>query len=568
MRIPKEGSGKHAARKAILTKYPFKFPIKNSNATYDVVFIDALQLLHNAIFSISYKKENEGDESIKTFGELVIYFKNQVEKWYKYQGTTIVIVSFDKHDYVPITKGQTQKSRSSKKMDSDKLKKIEYIKLNTEMPENFNDYISDREHHRKLIIQFLSKQLLNGNHSVKVNDKQMLIIDGHLLTEEIIRNMDTFCGEIPDKSEIQSTPICRMYNDSFVTLFDDRFKNTIGEADFSAFFYHRKLMELHNDKTTYLIVSTDTDILLLGLCYYDRTRILKGEENAKFTIHNGFTKPNINLEVLKIESIYYSMLAELTGMITEKKKIDKTSAFVGNGLSGFVVPIAKSDAYVSSYVTALLCAGCDFIETHAGITHDRIADILSDKKKWALFCKLVVLETRIDGDVGFRLDGEKYVNLLAEIYKDKLKPQLEKVAELEEINFQNLNQMIIDSGSSMHESKAFPSKLDNILSALQVQYYLNLVACLGLSEVSVPEGDYLYKMGYGKIDSSAKWDKNNCVRLVHGSYEKVEDEANEETEETNGEKTKKRKKINEKFKPCEMNMIEINKCLKAIGLHN
>jgi hypothetical protein len=525
---------KSEARKILLKEYGSCVHSQSNPSTKEnvVVFLDALQTIYNMPGALEYrdkfKKTTNVDgcqvqvESLITFGEMAKKLRTTVQYYISQFHCLAVIVSFDKQDYVPLAKGTVQTTRDTakdgetkpkkgKKKGTDEgedEKKEEYVREkapsvsienfvvedDAQVPSNFREHMSHRDGNRKKIISYLSRNLLCGEHSVSVQRGTILLIDGHCVTWDELIEMPIFeRNEEFAYDDIQVYPLSRAIpsggaGSASVSLIA-KYKNNIGEADFTAFFYHR---EMHKNvlNMTYIIVSTDSDITFLSMMYYEHHRQVHGKEKSKFTILNKYTS---GPPVINMNELYWSMYS-------------RYSLELGNKILDSCCPVA-------SLIMSLMVGGCDYTQKHNAITYDTIyATFNADIKR---FKELVKFEKGLISNT-FYLNPSAYADLILEVHKTKYKDLIDKTSmSAKEIGWGNFNTIFTASKSKVKESKWLPYSPDVIASGLQLCYYIWLISQLGISSlVTFSDGDKLQSFAYKKIDKSKPWSKTNCTKVI------------------------------------------------------
>lgn len=221
------------------------------------------------------------------------------------------ILQFDKYLFVPITKGSEQHKRDQFKNkekaddnnnESTEVKKSwvgDYLNFSEPIPDDWNEALEDREGRLGAIIKFLTKCWINPSSGKACLDPligKRCIIDGHNLSKQELIDLGVEGIERAEKLLEQRTggnvdfrlvPICierPSLNDKPWNIFPSKNNNSripnkravyvvpelynkLGESDFSAFFFIRKLSELAKTNLKTKIFTVDTDLQIFTLAH-------------------------------------------------------------------------------------------------------------------------------------------------------------------------------------------------------------------------------------------------------------------------------------------------------------
>ncbi len=166
-----------------------------------------------------------------------------------------------------------ESDQSKLELQSRELPPFENIlDLNAKMPEHWSEYVNQMgSNNRAKFLQFFAYQLLQGQEKLAVPQGCQVILDGHYATKAMCRHLGFREEEIPEDPEnvpilvelalVQgATPAKDTWKRTF--RFVHELRNSLGETDFSAFFYVRALRP-----KVACIISTDTDFIWYGLSF-------------------------------------------------------------------------------------------------------------------------------------------------------------------------------------------------------------------------------------------------------------------------------------------------------------
>jgi hypothetical protein len=221
------------------------------------------------------------------------------------------ILQFDKYSFVPITKGSEQhkrdqsngKNKTDENHDEDKKTWVgDYLNFSAPIPDDWNEALEDRDGRLGAIIKFLTKCWINpssGKACLDPLNGKRCIIDGHNLNKQDLIDLGVEGIDRAEKLLHQRTnghvdfrlvPICierpspndkpwnvfpSMNNSSRIpgkrmVYVVPELYNKLGESDFSAFFFIRKLSELAKTNLKTKLFTVDTDLQIFTLAYYLR----------------------------------------------------------------------------------------------------------------------------------------------------------------------------------------------------------------------------------------------------------------------------------------------------------
>ncbi len=222
-----------------------------------------------------------------TWSQMYTAIKRELDKMFKRPGTRIVVLGFDKKQYVDGVKRITHHKRSTQRAN-DRTNQIlkdtaagvtptrglpftfESINDHALVPYPWNETLHGKGQCAALIRHFVCKMLRFYN---PPSEGQVLIIDGHNLQVS-----DGVCSL--SQEELDCTPVViegmRNYH------VEPLLRNSIGEFDHTAFFYVRKLAIDTDVHATFRIEpevaqaanvhirTNDTDTLMMGLVFLER----------------------------------------------------------------------------------------------------------------------------------------------------------------------------------------------------------------------------------------------------------------------------------------------------------
>ncbi len=162
VRQEKTSTGKHKAKDYLCTEFPRAWKNQPLEVDAEVVFMDALHAIQSMAFDNTYRTDKNGisvtlnenlevevkSNQIKTLGSALNVLKKCIGEFFNRKTVRILIVSFDKHDKVPFSKGQTQVKRDDNKVAPEDLEELIFDN-DTKIPDNWIDYMSDRDGYRK-----------------------------------------------------------------------------------------------------------------------------------------------------------------------------------------------------------------------------------------------------------------------------------------------------------------------------------------------------------------------------------------------------------------------------------
>lgn len=416
--------------------------------------------------------------------DLVCNLKSNTEKFL--ENSNVFIHSFDKFKYVPIAKGQIEAIRDSKnEKEKEEIPDPEEPEIATVIDKNWIHYISDRKGFRQKVIRVMCKSLISSPYSIELPRGKTVVFDGHcLMLKDLIELDIKYDGIKP--SEIEITPIViKNENGIMKRYLDKRFQNTVGEADFQCYFYHKKMMELTKSEFNFIAYSNDTDIINLGLAYYEKLNVL-GHSTKGYNIYNITKITDNETDCFDINYGYeyivnYSKLAVVDKLFINQSKIN---------------------APVFSYLACIISGGSDYTISHylVPIKHFFNTYWQGDLEN------LVNLDVE-NGNIEVKLNGVKYLDMLVRVYcLSGKKPYQAKDAK---------DSVAIDIlKNKVNSASPFPSTRDTIACTFQLYYYLLLIAQLGnksLNEYEKNLGDFECR----KLDASKGWEKDNIERNIY-----------------------------------------------------
>lgn len=399
------------------------------------------------------------------------------------RNVSTVVLCFDKSNYVPISKGQTQNDRNKEKEERIAQLPELILDLDMRLTSTWNDYLSKRGYTRNEMIRFVCKHLLDPKGPARINWPLNieLIVDGHCLEASDVEEWGIQCEDqnihlsdwMENEHELNDYPIkMTLKNQKLNYSFEKRLHNKIGEFDYNAFYLAKTMSNIKGGSPVIEIQSVDTDMIYLSMIYLykDLQRIQSGEVTDDLTqifIHGKGDYLDVNHLVTLIHKD---------------------------------IPQLENASVYLSFIMQL--GGCDFLDGHWWIPHMKFLDG---------FLELAPkMKNQITFDKRVSINGNLYVEFMLNLYKKLHKT---RIANDTHVTASNFNKFLGAYGNKkeIDPNKWFPTQEDCVYAVKQWIYVSNMMLCVGDSDVDLLDP---MKYAYVKIDPEKPISKDNIKRKI------------------------------------------------------
>lgn len=536
--------GKSKGRHLLMENYPKRF----SNRVPDgkvvrVLISDMLSYLYSS-FIEKRNKLNEVEYRYSCAGMLKKMQKKMLSPLVNTPVATHVVL-FDKSEYTPVTKNVPDKARCAFKSKRDLELEKEAVSLLTlrdryannkierrscfinsfsPLPSPWKFVMEDRDHMRRWVVREIVSSLADKNHWCKVTEAEILlgltgkslVFDGHCMSPEDLTELSDFspgkksAGDSPLEiscEEAYSTPLVVLFNadGSRRIYLDASMKNTIGEADFTAFLYARRLAEeLPSGEEIVLINSCDVDLCYLSMI--NEVKMRRQKRSARGRVYLSCNNTDISL-----------IKARQDGSSECDKKNDHMHVVDPAGMVDDVCAqfarLGDNDCEaVLSFVCCMVCGGSDYTEKNPFVTHSSFWGAVN--KFHSRIGKLVSIGSEWAYDV--QLDGAAFTRLMKLAFCDSYFTKKRK--PFSGFTFNNLEmpyvRRLIKECNPNNPERHFPTAVELLCRAANLCYYAQMMWQVGDPELHVPPSDDLKFYGYGTI-SDCTVRKGNIRRLCN-----------------------------------------------------
>jgi hypothetical protein len=497
-----ENSKKSAGRKAIKGKWGKAWKEENCKKL-DCIFFDSSMTFHaigqfrgsdptkefipkgkdlkKDVYNIIIKEDENGNP-YKTVQDGINKFVTDIKMARDKRSIACTFLCFDKSDYVPIAKAQTQNDRD-KALLIENLPPLK-LSLNMRLTNDWGNYLAKRGQTRKDMIRFITKHILDPKSPCRLdwNEKDLFFIDGHCLELEDIKDWDFQCNDPDNFLEnwkdpticLNEYPICMQISDGQrIFSFEKRLHNQIGEFDYTCSFLAKTIAKMSEDSLIIEIISKDTDLLYLSIV----------------DIWNS------TVQGIPVPKIY----------IRDDGSLAKDSTVLN---VNHLIELIKKDIKTKN-AELLLCfimqiGGCDYIDGHYFITHEKIFNAFLQCIDWIQESMTIEIGKMI------WIDFKTYTDFLLHLYTTLHSKKVENYTDL---TIKSFNSILQRSGvqSVALIDKYFPCVEDCILSCKQWLFICNMMFLVGDGDIDRLDP---LKYGYVKIDESLKVSKTNIKRMI------------------------------------------------------
>lgn len=424
----------------------------------------------------------------RTLRDGITMFNDAICASYKGRNVGAVVLCFDKQDYVPVSKGQTQKDRSKEAQDRiDSLPPLK-LELDMRLTSDWNDYLSMRGLVRKKMIRYIVRQILNPNGVARISWTTCctLYVDGHCLRAKDLAGWNVVCKDPETQLEewddpqvcLNDYPICmRIVGGRMQFHFEKRMRNQLGEFDYGCFYLSKVLAQIAGVPESMEIVSVDTDMMYLGLTYLYKTLVMgDGQDLPQVYVRDG----SYDQKPLVLDANH------LMRLIDNDPKLQ--------GIRG---------------ASMLLCftmqlGGSDYTDGHYFINHEKVF-------QGFLECANKISQSVVINDQGgVWIYASGYMDFILYLYRQLHKS---RIPEKEEVTWATFNSYLgaVGKKKALDPNKYLPSEEDCIFACKQWIYMCNMMFHVGEHDI-----DRLHPLKYGhvKIDEDKPISKDNIKRKI------------------------------------------------------
>jgi hypothetical protein len=494
VRYDKGSNTKSAGKNEMKKRWPDPW-MNSSPFKPSVIFQDALQTLQEvgqstAAFEdwkesnmkLSEDSQKAYPDFSRTWNDVIKAIRRTADRYLGMYNVDTFVMCYDKHEHVPMTKSQTQAKRDEHLDDVGELPPINFS-INKNAPlEKWKDYLGDRSGFRRRIIAYVSGEMIRGDSTGKVllEPGKRFIIDGHCMTKKDMMSCGVDMSEYKEDDciPLDDIPITvTVHNGVRKIRLSPELYNSIGEAEFVPYFYINSFSEEQERHLAVQIITTDTDAVYLTLLYLHKVKTTSKLPNICLMQSTLSKKEQVYLHVNRLYDV-----------------IDTD-------------PALRNVKHRIPYLVACMhAAGSDYTGSHYYVPHvhfltaatkavDRIGNLIDVK----------------DGKI--KLNGSSYCNLLLYAYAYARKDRITD-ADIHDITPLKINMYMdgtYDDKKSLDVSKFFPCVEDNVLSGLQLLYYMKMCYDVGSHRIGNVN---LLKYGYEKIDEDKPLERGNIKRMV------------------------------------------------------
>lgn len=460
------------------------------------------------------------------------------------EGAFTHVVLFDKSDFTPITKNvrlpiecrrktpreeavevweaelrPVKESALERRRSMPPEERFQFLSEDLPLPAPWASVMEDRDDMRRWVIGDVVLSLLDrsGPHHLKhrvmgdLKGKRALF-DGHCLSWGDVCGLEGFCGYevLPGRpggersfedavplsaEEAARTPLAVEYVSSSerIVYFAPRFRNELGESDFTAFWYASDPGALWaTDDGTVQINSCDVDLVYLALSFDAKKRDAGG--GGRVCIRTGHPCAWAPTPWAKSDRVSPSRPGN-----SYKKDcyIDVPALGAcaldlvrGTGWS----PESGLQSAALAFACCMVSAGSDYTEGFEGVSHASFFAALKNNARYV--GELVSVDPCVVG--GVSLDGEAFYRLVKAAYCERYSSTR---VSFRDFNYSNVAtadvRRMVEETNARYPEKQMPGAVSLMGRLGNLWYYAIMMAQVGEWKLRLPRGEELRLYGYG-----------------------------------------------------------------------
>lgn len=456
------------------------------------------------------------------------------------EGARTHVVLFDKSEFTPITKNVKMPPECYSKTSRDRTmscaggslaearKKTEqvrpygndessaFVREDEPLPSPWVAVMEDRAGMRKWVISDIVRNMLDRGapHHLKHSTMgdmtgKRVVFDGHCLTWLDVMRMEGFVGQeifetvpggeqrrvfsdgvaLPD-DEAKKTPLVVEYATAHErrVYFAPRFRNELGESDFSAFWYARDPSGLGAAAGARVQINAcDVDLLYLALAFYAKE--CGSGDGPKLSIRTGFPSASAprhfipDGEKASQRKETYVDIGALSRRISHAAGV-RHHAAPAPALSGAL-----------SFACSMVSAGSDYTESFEGVSH---ASFFAAATNHAAYIGPLVSVGSRGGKPSVCVDGRAFFKLVKAAYCERYASTL---VSFKNFSFSDMTtkavKKMVQQGNAKFPEKQLPG-VKALLGRLgNLWYYAIMMSQVAEPRLVLPEGHELLLYGYG-----------------------------------------------------------------------